>query len=45
MNANFKKLIEGEISLKKAFWLYGNIYPFFISLIIIITITLFSGKY
>jgi len=42
MNANFKKLIEGEISLKKAFWLYGNIYPFFISLIIIITIIYFQ---
>jgi len=42
MNANFKKLIEGEISLKKAFWLYGNIYPFFISLIIIITILYFQ---
>lgn len=42
MNSNFKKLIEGEISLKKAFWLYGNIYPFFISLIIIITILYFQ---
>ena len=38
MNFDFKKLINGEIGLKKAFWLYGNIYPFFISLIIILTI-------
>ena len=38
MNLNFKKLINGEIGLKRAFWLYGNIYPFFISLIIILTI-------
>ena len=32
------KLMNGEFRLKKAFWLYGNIYPFFISLIIILTI-------
>ena len=38
MNFAFKKLINGEIGLKKAFWLYGNMYPFFISLIIILTI-------
>jgi hypothetical protein len=34
----YKKLINGEIGLKRAFWLYGNIYPFFISLFIILTI-------
>ena len=34
----YKKLINGEIALKRAFWLYGNIYPFFISLFIILTI-------
>ena len=38
MNFSFKKLINGEIGLKKAFWLFGNIYPFFISLVIILTI-------
>ena len=38
MNFAFKKLTSGEIGLKKAFWLYGNIYPFFISLVIILTI-------
>ena len=37
-----KRLINGNINLKKAFWLYGNIYPFFISLIIIITLLLFQ---
>ena len=38
MNFFYKKLIHGEIGLKKAFWLYGNIYPFFISLVIILTL-------
>ena len=38
MNFHFKKLINGEIDLKRTFWLYGNIYPFFISLVIILTI-------
>ena len=38
MDFTFKKLTNGEIGLKKAFWLYGNIYPFFISLVIILTI-------
>ena len=38
MNFPYKKLTNGEIDLKKAFWLYGNIYPFFISLVIILTI-------
>ena len=38
MNFFYKKLIHGEIGLKRAFWLYGNIYPFFISLVIILTI-------
>ena len=40
MYSNLIKLINGEIHLKKAFWLYGNIYPFFIGLIIILTIIL-----
>ena len=38
MSFFYKKLINGEIALKRAFWLYGNIYPFFISLFIILTI-------
>ena len=38
MNFYLKELINGEIGLKRAFWLYGNIYPFFISLVIILTI-------
>jgi hypothetical protein len=37
-----KKLVNGDINLKRAFWLYGNIYPFFISLIIIITLLTFQ---
>jgi|TARA_B110000285_G_C14712948_1_gene418645 hypothetical protein len=37
-----KKLIEGQFPLKKTFWLYGNIYPFFISLIIILTLLYFQ---
>lgn len=37
-----KKIIRGEFSLKKTFWLYGNIYPFFISLIIILTLLYFQ---
>ena len=38
MSFFYKKLINGEIALKRAFWLYGNIYPFLISLFIILTI-------
>ena len=38
MLSNLKKLIDGDLELKKAFWLYGNIYPFLISLMMIITL-------
>ena len=37
-----EKLIKGQFPLKKTFWLYGNIYPFFISLIIILTLLYFQ---
>jgi hypothetical protein len=40
MFLKFSKLINGKVHLKKAFWLYGNIYPFIIALIIILTIIL-----
>jgi len=42
MNLNFNKLVNGEVNLKRAFWLYGNVYPFFITFVIIITILLFQ---
>ena len=44
MFLKFNKLINGEIHLKKAFWLYGNIYPFLIALIIILTILLLQDN-
>ena len=42
MKILLNKIFEGKFELKKTFWLYGNVYPFFISLIIIVSLLFFQ---